>query len=52
MRPHRPSYLEKHMLAVVGENVKWLDKKQTALYINVALVAEKPLTINRSASSL
>lgn len=37
-----PRYLEQHMLADVGENVRWLERKPNALYINVAIVAQKP----------
>eukprot|EP00966_Prymnesium_polylepis_P060930 1413072-Prymnesium_polylepis.1 len=35
-----PSYLERHMLADVGDNLDWLETKN-ALYINVGLVARK-----------
>lgn len=37
-----PKYLERQMLADVGQNVQWLEKKPNMLYINVAIVAEKP----------
>ena len=36
------SYLEEHMLAEVGENVQWLQRKPNALHMNVGVVARKP----------
>eukprot|EP00966_Prymnesium_polylepis_P103054 2386997-Prymnesium_polylepis.1 len=35
-----PSYLERHMLRDVGDDLEWLEKAN-ALYINVGLVARK-----------
>ena len=37
-----PHYLEKHMLAEVGRNVKWLNNKPHYLYLDVGIVAQKP----------
>ena len=46
-----PRYLERHMLADVGDNVNWLNRKHSSLYINVGVVAEKPLATGSAAPS-
>ena len=39
---YSPSYLEKHMLVDVGNNVQWLNAKKNFLHIDVGIVARKP----------